>query len=515
MVSECPICGIEIEEATVECPICGEEFIEEKERNEGINELTKISDIDEERARKLYENGMREYDDLLEKGIAVLIDIDGIGIDTALDILDEARELREEKEKKENEEGVEIITSDLEELTTFPDEEEVEEGQILEDLFKDVEESTESEKSEVAEAKEKVEEEKETEEGIVEGLWKNIDYTEDFLKNKKGEEEQIEREHIKKERDLESKHLHKEMSALTIERTSLYNNIPEAIPVIVALFIPLLFLIYVGLEFVIALLAYPSVYPARSIYYLTPSPLLQPSWISSLTLSLLVTVGLFLPTWKGYDFDSTFSLKLNKYMISISAAFSVIISVSLVMHIYSNYPDPVGLLAFVLLFLSLFLLVTQLDILWKENNEFPKTGIRKLCPGCGEKMLLVTENCPRCGLDVAVPDEDFIHEKAKGIDRRNYSRSKSRSKQKKKKEDKSDEEKESAHEEISEDKEEYGLDEEPNLVEEKLEEENEEETTEDEEIEEKSGKELDDEPTLVEEKLDEEEETVLKEEEMV
>ncbi len=504
-ISECPICGTKVKEGSKECPLCGEKLIEERGQEEVLAELTKISDIDLKRAKKLYDEGIRSLDDVIKGGIVTLIDLEGIGIDSAIDIVDEVKELKEEKEMKEEKEVVETITRDLEELTTFS-EDELEEEKILDDLLGKESDSSSPERSEVIKTEKQIEKNNKEDEGIVAGFLKNIDSMKGLWSDEEEEKKIRRKKRSKVAKKKEEKH--KEVPGLTVEKTELYKNLPEAIPAITAIFIPILLLIYVGLEFIIALLAYPSIYPARSIYYLTPSPFLQPSWISSLTLSFLVTVGLFLPTWRGYDFSSESGLKLQRYMISISVVFSVIIAVSLILHIYHSFPDPVGLLTFLLLFLTLFLLVVQFDLIFRGKTEFPETAIRKLCPECGEKMFLTTENCPNCGLKVAVPKQGLIDKEESDKEDRTHEEEKKTDKDDEEgmvddepgvvEEDLNDESK-LVVDELEEDDFDEELDEDPGVVEEKLtEEEDEEDSTEDEE-----DQTVVDEPRVVEEKLNE------------
>lgn len=189
-------------------------------------------------------------------------------------------------------------------------------------------------------------------------------------------------------------------------------DIEDILPLFSSFLIPIFLMTFVGLEFIITLLGYPIVYPARSVYYLTPLPFFESSWISSLTLSFVVSVCLFVTSWRGYRFRSESGVDISKYMISLSVVFSVIISASIILHIYYSQGYSGIVLTFFLLALILFLLITQLELLRKKETVFPRVEEKKICPNCNERMSLDIERCPNCdtGIGGAVtkeqPEED-------------------------------------------------------------------------------------------------------------
>jgi len=123
----CPRCEAEIKEEATECPECGESLTEEDEKDKAIDQLTEISGLGESKATKLYEEGFRDIEDILEGGMEGLASIDQIGVRTAEKILDEAEELIEEKMiEEEPEEGLDEELEDEREENIEESEEEVE-----------------------------------------------------------------------------------------------------------------------------------------------------------------------------------------------------------------------------------------------------------------------------------------------------------------------------------------------------------------------------------------------------
>jgi len=362
---KCPSCGTEVEEDTTECPNCGE--LIKKAKEEAIYRLLELSGLGRKRATKLYEEGLTSPEKIVVEGKSGLANIDHIGLHTAEKIIDEAEKLVE-KDSEEVEE--EISEAEQEDVQTAGGEGVVE-GEL-----------------------EKIEENEKSEE-LDEELRDEIEELEQMI----GETEESEE----------------------VEETEIINtkgnfreNILSLIPVFSSFLIPIFLVLFVGLEFVITLLGYPSVYPARSLYYLTPLPYFEPSWISSLTLSFVVTLCLFITTWKGYQFKSGSGVKLSKYMISVSATFSVIITISLILHIYSSQVYPGITLTLILLILTLFLLVTQFELLIRKETTFPKTKQKKVCPECNKTVPLDLEKCSGCGT-VFVEEEEQEEEEEEGI----------------------------------------------------------------------------------------------------
>ncbi len=357
----CPSCGTELEEDTTECPDCGELIEESKE--EAIDRLQELPGLGRKRAKELYQEGLTSPEKIVEKGESGLADIDQIGLQTAEKILDEAEKLVEEETAEVEEESSEAEQEDVQTAVGEGVLEKIEENEKLEELDEEL-------RDEIEELEQTIEETEESEE--VEETERLEEVEEPEIINTKG---------------------------------NFRENFVGLIPVFSSFLIPIFLVLFVGLEFLITLLGYPSVYPARTLYYLTPLPYLESSWISSLTLSFVVTLCLFVTTWKGYQFKSGSGVKLSKYMISVSAVFSVIITISLILHIYFTQVYPGIILTLILLFLALFLLVTQSELLRREETTFPKTEERKVCPECGETVPLDLEECSECGLEITLPQK--------------------------------------------------------------------------------------------------------------
>jgi len=325
-VFECPICGVEVEEGATECPECGEPLEEDEEMEKALERLTKIPGLGRKRAIKLYEEGFKTLEDIVEAGMEGLAGIEQIGPSTASKMIDEAEEIIEEEAEEEIEESEEV--------------------EVLESITEDFE-------------------------GIVE------EEEEDFT----------------------------EGPNRVIVGDEIQENLGDLVPVLSAFLIPLFLLILVASEFVVVLLDYTSVFPAQSLYYLTPLPFAVSSWIGSITLSFLVVLALFILTLKGYDFNTVFRVKIDKSMILLSAVLSIIISVSLIVHVYYSQMYSGIVLTYVLLVLSLFMLVNQLELIRKKYSLFPRIEEKKACIECGGVMDLDLENCPQCGSEIEVLEE--------------------------------------------------------------------------------------------------------------
>lgn len=346
VISECPICGARIEEGATECPECGERFLDEDNKEEVVERLIKISGLGRQRAIKLYDEGFRTPEDILEAGIEGVLSIDQIGMRTASKIIEKTEKLVEEEEL----------------------EEEIEEEEIVEEGNKE-----------------------RTEEVVVESITEDLHTL------------------VEEEEELEEK------PKRIIIGDDIRENLWDLIPVLSAFLIPFFLLILVASEFAVAMLDYTSIYPAQPLYYLTPLPYVVSSWIASIILSFLVVVALFYTTWRGYDFKSVFRLRVDKNMIFISALLSVIISVSLIIHVYYSQMYSGIILTFVLLILSLFMLITQLELLRKEYISFPRIEEKKVCIECGGVMELDVENCLLCGLRLAVLEKKMSKVDREGI----------------------------------------------------------------------------------------------------
>jgi len=358
-LTECPICGAEVEEGEIECPGCGELLEEDEDKRKAIERLTNISGLGSKRAIKLYEEGFKEPEDIVEAGMKGLAAIDQIGVRTARKIIEEAEILLEEEEQLEEEP----------------------EGGVEEEDIVEPQEPLEG----IEEGEEKIEEKGEEEFEVVESI------TEDL----RGTLEEA------REKEL------MEGPKRVIVGDNIRKNPGDLVPVLSAFLIPLFLLILVASEFVVVLLDYTSIYPANSLYYLTPLPFLVSSWIFSITLSFLIVLVLFIITLVGYDFRTLFRLNIDKSMIFLSAIISVIISVSLIAHIYQSQMYSGIILTFVLLILSLFMLVNQLELLRKKYTLFPRIEEKKACMECAGVMDLDLENCPQCGSNIAVIEESI------------------------------------------------------------------------------------------------------------
>ncbi len=218
-----------------------------------------------------------------------------------------------------------------------------------------------------------------------------------------------ERDTSDKGRDDEEKHTPKKIiripKNITEEKGISRPSITEALPVVTSFLIPVFIMIFVGIEFIIALLSYPVVTPSSSLYYLTPVTYFRSFWITTLTLSFLAALGIFIPTFIGYDFSSERGIELDKRMISISVFFSSIVCLSLSLHIYHRQIEVGGILALSLLILLLFGLVTQFELLRRKNTIFPKPIKMKECPECSEKVPIDIDLCPVCSTILANPKE--------------------------------------------------------------------------------------------------------------
>jgi len=123
---ECPICGVEVDEEATECPECGEPLNEDKNKDEAVERLTEISGLGKNRAEKLYEEGFKSPEDILEGGMKGLAGIDQVGVRTARKIINEAEKLIEEEELFREESDEDIF-----------EKEEVEESEEVEEGFAD------------------------------------------------------------------------------------------------------------------------------------------------------------------------------------------------------------------------------------------------------------------------------------------------------------------------------------------------------------------------------------------
>jgi len=415
----------------------------------GVGGLTVIDDISITKAAEILE----EADELSrdEKGVVetLIKDVDEFSVDRAqkdenADDKDFERIVKRSKEDKktstEREPDQTIagdILKDVNDLKEFPVEEEVE--GIAEELIKNIEDKKEESERGIAESliqgvkdlsglSKKEDDEKETDGWIAEDVDKGPDEMSDLYTEKSDEgliEDHGAREKMspvesfksgadeEEEKDLSDersddfeeeqkpKRIIRIPSAIIKERGKRRPGITEALPVVVSFLIPVFLMLFVGAEFIIALLSYPTVTPASTIYYLTPAPYFQPFWISSLTLSFLVILGLFIPTVKGYDFSSGKDVQINKRMISVSAFFSFIVTISLALQIYHRQPGSGDLLTLSLLLLIIFGLFAQFELLRRKETLFPFPSEMKECPECAEKIPLDENICSRCGTLVA------------------------------------------------------------------------------------------------------------------
>ncbi len=100
---------------------------DEESKKEAINKLTKISEVGEKRAEKLYEHGLHSPEEIVEKGLAGLAEVSDMGFQTSKNILENAKKVVDGEEEI-SDEGVEGIVGEMEELERSLDEDE-EEGE--------------------------------------------------------------------------------------------------------------------------------------------------------------------------------------------------------------------------------------------------------------------------------------------------------------------------------------------------------------------------------------------------
>ena len=117
------VLGLDEEEEVEREEPSEEEISDEEEKrptkDEELEELLKLPAVGKKRAKKLYESGLESPQDIVEKGLEGLADVENIGIKTAKKILKNAKELEGEKSKeKEREEngGIEAEVEELEDL---------------------------------------------------------------------------------------------------------------------------------------------------------------------------------------------------------------------------------------------------------------------------------------------------------------------------------------------------------------------------------------------------------------
>ncbi|MBS3781784.1 MAG: zinc-ribbon domain-containing protein, partial [Candidatus Thermoplasmatota archaeon] len=196
-----------------------------------------------------------------------------------------------------------------------------------------------------------------------------------------------------------------------------WKSIGDIVPVFGSFLIPIFLVTFVLLEFILVLIDYTSFYPAQALYYLTPLPYLGLSSMFSLTISLMVTFGLFFTTLRAYDFSSRPGLKLDKSMLLISAFFSIIISVSLTIHIsYTQFYSGISL-TLVFWILAFFVLVTQFELLRKKYSVYPRIKEKKACPNCLALIDLNLGECTECGSEVEVLEKSWMEGEEEGIRR--------------------------------------------------------------------------------------------------
>ncbi len=93
----CPICGNKNESGTEECKICSSDLtVVEKEDLTILNALQQISGVGKSRAKKIVKSGMSDIKKLEEADIESFLSVEGIGKNTAEDILTTLEESKKE-----------------------------------------------------------------------------------------------------------------------------------------------------------------------------------------------------------------------------------------------------------------------------------------------------------------------------------------------------------------------------------------------------------------------------------
>ncbi len=375
---ECPHCGYLTSKKAIRCPRCGntlEEKIETEEETEEEGEGSEEVEEGKEEEKEEKEEEKREKREAKrEEAIENLIKIPEVGRERAEQLYDHGFEDPEDiveegmtglasiyqlgfETAKEIYEGA----GDLLEGETEIKEEE---GEAVEAITRDIEELEQLVTVEEEKEEEKVEEKGEvTEEGK-----KSIE--------------------IIKKRSIES-----------------LNNLSVA-AYLAMLLIPSFLLILVGIELGTVLIAYPYAYPAQTLYYLTPYPFIDPSWISSLTVSFIAIFGLFLTAWKSVNLSTQTNLMIDSKFLISSMLLSSLVSFSLTLHIFYSQIYQGIYLAYIFLGLSLLTLVTQTEILRRKGLDLITIKDKIICPECGQGFSSELEVCPNCDQRIYPPTED-------------------------------------------------------------------------------------------------------------
>lgn len=131
--------------------------------------------------------------------------------------------------------------------------------------------------------------------------------------------------------------------------------------------VPIFLVIYVCIEFSAVLLVFPLISPSRVLLYLTPMPMLQGESLPSLTASFFVALGLLVSTLISYDFSET-TLSIKRKTIALSLAISLSMGVSLGMYVYFVPYSLARVHHYVVFFLTLILIATQLDLVLNHKK---------------------------------------------------------------------------------------------------------------------------------------------------
>ncbi len=362
------------------CSECGEPLIVDKEQ--AIEVLVDILNVDEVKAELLYKRGFTSPEKVVEYGLSGLAEIPQIGFKTAKEILLYAEEYV--GEKYTDTELDDLGQSYLEELIPLDE---------IERVLKEFdEEDTEIEDTEIEDIEEEVEEEKKA---------KTL--------TTKIQEETKHCSWCDKDISLDKNSC--PICGGLLEVSLVKRTYSSFLVPIFAFIIPLFFMIYVCLEFFTALFANPLLYPYRAILYLTPLPLFSTSWLSSVALSFLIVLGLFILTFAAFDFDT----RSNKFVVqrpkflNFTLILSLIITVSLALYIILSPIYLANVFSYVLFLLILTTSSTHAFILTRkapEEEYFEKEELI-MCFNCGTTTTISDHTCPGCGCEF-IKDENFI-----------------------------------------------------------------------------------------------------------
>ncbi len=413
----CPFCKTEIPPGASQCIECGRSLREIKERS--IEELSKLPGVGENRAELLYMRGLTSAENIVKSGLTGLAALPQIGFKSAKKILEGAREEVEKKEEGGGDDDdlksldqLEIALKSIEEDDdSFEMDEEYVEEEDLDDEINQLyrlmsEEGPDEERGEEIDEEivqeEIVEEEVPDEEGMEEIYERITRVDEEEVSEEISEPE-------KKTKNCPSCRSTIPVSSQGCPICGVIFDVPGEGKNLKSIFVPmcsfivpLFLMIYVGLEFFSSLLANPWVYPYQALLYFTPLPLFDPSWLSSISLSFLVVLGLFILTVKSYGFDSTkheFIVKDRK-LVSLGLIFASMITVSLAIYMIITPFYLANILSYVLFILILSTVMSQIYILVPKEESIEEQTKTTLCLLCGSMINSSLKKCPECGYDI-------------------------------------------------------------------------------------------------------------------